>query len=248
MFLITMAGLSSRFFSAGYTVPKYQLKIGQATVFELSVRSFERYFTTDKFIFVIRDIFGTHEFVHAECEKMGITRYEIVTLEEETRGQAETAFLALEDIPSHEPVYIFNIDTFRYGFAKPEFVDACDGYLEVFQGEGEHWSFVAAGEDGTVVRTTEKDRISNLCSDGLYYFRSADLFKKIFSEARTNDERTRGEFYVAPLYNNLIANGGDVRYTVIDIQEIDFCGTPEEYSALLSKGEGSIQITSGAGQ
>jgi len=243
-----MAGLSSRFFSAGYAVPKYQLKIGQATVFELSVRSFERYFSTDKFVFVVRAIFDTPKFVRAECERIGIRQYEIVTLSEETRGQAETAFLALEQIQGDEPLYIFNIDTFRHGFEKPEFAEACDGYLEVFHGDGENWSFVAPGKDGTVVKTTEKNRISDLCSDGLYYFRSYDLFKKIFSKARANDERTRGEFYVAPLYNNLIADGGDVRYMVVDIKDIDFCGTPDEYSALLSKTGASIQIISGAEQ
>ncbi|MDH2050043.1 glycosyltransferase family 2 protein [Achromobacter marplatensis] len=248
MFLITMAGLSSRFFSAGYTVPKYQLKIGQATVFELSVRSFERYFNTDKFVFVVRDIFDTPKFVRAECEKMAISQYEVIVLNEETRGQAETAFLALEQLQGDEPLYIFNIDTFRHGFEKPEFAETCDGYLEVFHGEGENWSFVAPGQNGTVIRTTEKDRISDLCSDGLYHFRSYDLFRKIFTRARTNDERTRGEFYVAPLYNNLIADGGDVRYTVVDLRDIDFCGTPDEYSALLSKTESSIQIISGAQQ
>ncbi|HGG7172902.1 TPA: capsular biosynthesis protein, partial [Escherichia coli] len=33
MFVITMAGLSSRFFNAGYTVPKYQLPLHGQTVF-----------------------------------------------------------------------------------------------------------------------------------------------------------------------------------------------------------------------
>ena len=41
MFVIPMAGSSSRFFEAGFLLPKYQLLIGNETVFEWSVRSFE---------------------------------------------------------------------------------------------------------------------------------------------------------------------------------------------------------------
>ena len=48
-----MAGLSSRFFKAGYTKPKYQLDLNGETVFSWSVRSFERYFKTDKFCFYL---------------------------------------------------------------------------------------------------------------------------------------------------------------------------------------------------
>ena len=234
MFLITMAGLSSRFFAAGYKLPKYQLMLGDQTVFELSVRSFERYFTSDKFAFVVRDIFSTPDFVRTECQRLGIQRFEIVVLESETRGQAETAKLALDRLDSNESIYIFNIDTFRHGFRKPEFVDSCDGYLEVFRGPGEQWSFVEPGPENRVVRTTEKIRISDLCSDGLYYFRSGETFKELFEEAVARDERSKGEFYVAPLYNNLIARNGDARYVIIDSKQIDFCGTPDEYLALMS--------------
>ena len=47
MFVIPMAGLSSRFFKAGFEVPKYQLSIADTIVFDLAIKSFERYFSTD---------------------------------------------------------------------------------------------------------------------------------------------------------------------------------------------------------
>ena len=46
MFVIPMAGLSSRFFKAGFEVPKYQLSIADTIVFDLAIKSFERYFST----------------------------------------------------------------------------------------------------------------------------------------------------------------------------------------------------------
>ena len=55
MFVIPMVGKSSRFFEAGFSVPKYALPIGGKSVFECAVRSFEKYFKTDNFLFVVRD-------------------------------------------------------------------------------------------------------------------------------------------------------------------------------------------------
>lgn len=235
MFLITMAGLSSRFFKAGYSRPKYQLDIEGRTAFALSVLSFARYFKTDLFLFVVRDIYGTPDFVQQEATSLGISNFKIVVLEQETRGQAETAYLAVNQEPIEEPIFIFNIDTFRNNYIKPEFIDECEGYLEVFEGEGTHWSFVLPGEKHTVLQTSEKQRISNLCSDGLYYFRTRELFCSAYVDALSNEKLVNGEIYIAPLYNFLIDSGHTIKYESIRISDIDFCGTPEEYELLLSK-------------
>ena len=162
----------------------------------------------------------------------------LVVLDKETEGQAETIYLALQQLPDKqdEPLYIFNIDTFRYDFVKPDFALACDGYIEVFQGEGEHWSFVEPTGDNDVARTTEKERISDLCSDGLYYFASNALFRHYFEQMKNRNLYVKNELYVAPMYNLLLADGKVVKYDLIAPDAIDFCGTPSEYEALLAHG------------
>lgn len=235
MFLITMAGLSSRFFKVGYTLPKYQLELDGVSVFSHSILSFKKYFDSDTFVFVVRDVYGTPSFVEEEARKLGILDFRVVVLNGETRGQAETAYLALQEFPGDFPIFIFNIDTFRFDYKKPDFVGRCDGYLEVFKAEGEHWSFVQSSGSEDVVKTTEKDRISDLCSDGLYYFKQKTVFESLFVDAVSRNETVKGEYYVAPLYNRLIGRGGKVKYEVIELDQIDFCGTPEEYESLLSR-------------
>ncbi|EKO3985769.1 capsular biosynthesis protein, partial [Vibrio fluvialis] len=42
MIMIPMAGMSSRFFKAGYSKPKYMLEAKGKTLFEHSVLSFEK--------------------------------------------------------------------------------------------------------------------------------------------------------------------------------------------------------------
>lgn len=235
MIIIPMVGKSSRFFSAGYKDPKYKLNIKGQSVFSLAVQSFSQYFDSEDFLFVIRQDYSAYEFVESELKSLGVKNYSIKVLDKDTRGQAESVYLGSVDVDGSEPIYIFNIDTFRYGFTKPEIIDHCDGYLEVFRGEGEHWSFIEVNSTGKVLRTTEKERISDLCSDGLYYFRRKSDFDRAYISAEASDLSVKGEYYIAPLYNQLIQEGLLIGYDLIEINEIGFCGTPNEYESLLAE-------------
>jgi len=238
MFIIPMVGKSSRFFKEGYSEPKYKLLINGISVFEHSVRSFERYFSSDKFLFLVRSDYESSDFVEQKAKEMGILNFAIVEFSEETEGQADTVYKGLARAESfatsNEPLYIFNIDTFRPNFEKSsKSVD--DGYLEVFHGEGTHWSFALPGQNGQVLKTTEKDRISNLCSNGLYYFKSSAIFNKAFENSVLKGLKAKGEFYIAPLYNFLIENGLKVSYELVPASKIIFCGTPAEYQSILQQ-------------
>ncbi|KGQ33308.1 capsular biosynthesis protein [Gallibacterium genomosp. 2] len=238
MFIIPLAGLSSRFFKEGYTKPKYQLDLKGETVFSWSVKSFEKYFDTDKFVFIFRDFYDTKNFIEEEIKKLKITNYELICLLDETLGQADTVYQGLCKMNNDcdEEIYIFNIDSKIINFIKPSWTDDCDGYLEVFRGDGEHWSFAESQKNSNLVsRTAEKERISDLCSDGLYFFKNISLFKNLFLKARENNLVSNNEYYVAPLYNILIQEKGIVRYDLKEKRNILFCGTPYEYKKLLEE-------------
>jgi hypothetical protein len=228
-----MVGKSTRFFNAGYKVPKFQLTIDGTTVFAHSVLSFEKYFDTDEFYFIVRRDYDTPNFVESEIKKLKIKRYKIQILENETEGQAETVYLGLSNIHKEIPIYIFNIDTFRPDYIKPDFVNECDGYLEVFRGEGDQWSFIQTDAfNQKVTRTAEKKRISDLCSDGLYYFNKKKLFDQAFMNALKFNNKVKSEYYIAPLYNYLIKNKFNIKYEIIDKSKIHFCGVPKDYEHL----------------
>ena len=244
MIVLPMAGLSSRFFKAGYRVPKYMLDLHGAPVFDHALGSFAGLFGQERFVIICRDIADTPAFVRARAAALGVDpdQLDLVVLERETAGQAETVAVGLRaaGVVGAAPITIFNIDTFRPGFAHPDSFDvaAVDGYLEVFTAQGDHWSFVRACE-GTdrVVEVAEKRRISDLCSDGLYHFRSAAGYLELFAEVENRDPASLqgGEYYVAPLYNSAIARGADIRHVPVPAAHIRFCGTPEEYAALCAQ-------------
>ncbi|MBV9570698.1 MAG: capsular biosynthesis protein [Alphaproteobacteria bacterium] len=234
MFVFPMAGEGRRFREAGFTVPKYRLPLNGATVFDHVVGSFAAYFRDDVFLFI-----APHEeagFVEARRRALNIDRAHVVTLGQRTGGQADTVLsgLDLRGVAGGEPVGIFNIDTIRRGYAKPRpMMDPrCDGYLEVFRGEGVHWSFVEpeAGRPGMVASVVEKRPISEFCCTGFYYFRTAEDFRWAYANpAPPRSDSERRERYVAPLYNALIARGRQIAFDLIESRDVLFCGTPDEY-------------------
>ena len=243
MIVFPMAGLSRRFTDAGYQVPKYMLQAHGRSLFAHAVGGFASFFDTTPFLFVLRDIAGTRAFVEAECRALGVRDVRISALEAPTRGQAETVALGIADlaIGDETPLTVFNIDTFRPGFRFPDWDMAkVDGYLEVFRGSGANWSYVRPADGGgnRVLQTTEKVPISDLCCTGLYHFRSNGLFQKAYRETFAGGADAAGlaEFYVAPMYNALIAQGCDIRYSLIENHEVIFCGVPAEYLAFLADG------------
>ena len=98
MIVIPMAGLSSRFFKAGFDVPKYQLMLHEKTVFARALLSFQAYFDSDLFLLIIRDVYDTKAFVERELQHLGIKHYHICVLDAETEGQAHTVYLGLQSL------------------------------------------------------------------------------------------------------------------------------------------------------
>ena len=236
MIIIPMAGKSSRFYKAGYTLPKFMLPLNGKTIFEEAVSSFKKYFKTDFFLFITRTDDGSKDFVSMKCSELNIKNFEIICINHDTKGQAETISMGLDRMKMtpkiNEPVYIFNIDSIRVNFIKPtlKFLENVAGYLEVFIGEGEHWSFVEASTNNFVKKTTEKIKISDLCSNGLYYFESIDLFNETFEMFKITNNYN--ELFVAPMYNQLIESNLTVKYVLLDNNETIFSGTPDEYEYL----------------
>lgn len=235
--VIPMAGLSSRFTKAGYTLPKYMLYVVNKSLFNIAVSSFKDYFDTCDFLFIARDVFDTRRFIEEECSLMKIANYKIIMLDHPTKGQAETVMIGLEraHLSDDEAILIFNIDTFRPGYIFPTDSENWDGYLEVFKGHGSNWSYAKTenGDNSQVIETVEKKEISDNCSTGIYYFRQVRSYRYAYNKALL--DTSLKELYVAPLYNALIAKGQNIRINVIRREDVIFCGVPQEYCEYLTK-------------
>ncbi|MEP1383348.1 MAG: capsular biosynthesis protein [Paraglaciecola sp.] len=241
MFIIPMAGLSKRFTLAGYDQPKYMLDAHNKSLFEHAMLSFKKYFESESFLFICLDVKETKKFIESKCITLGIKNFDVIVLEEPTLGQAETVYLGLikANVPGSTPITIFNIDTFRPGFEFATNFDwsKTDGYLETFIGEGDNWSNIVPKSKGdfTVELTAEKKQVSKYCCTGLYHWERAEDFIKIFINYRKKDIKDvdGSEYYIAPMYNDLISMGKTVNYSIVPRTEVIFCGVPQEYIEFL---------------
>jgi dTDP-glucose pyrophosphorylase len=243
MIVIPMAGLSRRFADAGYELPKYMLDLDGDTVFFHVLKSFKAYYDVEDFLFICRNTHQTQSFITNECNKLRINNFKITVIPKPTTGQAETVLMGLKgiDFNPHSSITIFNIDTVRPDFSFPSepIIKEFDGFLEVFRGEGDDWSFVKtiSKNDMHVVETAEKKRISDLCSTGLYHFAHATDFIEALEQERHKPKGQwhANELYIAPLYNHLIKKGKKIFAVEVLKEKVIACGTPKEYRDLKNK-------------
>lgn len=142
MILIPMLGNSSRFFNSGYSVPKYELVLGEKPVFEHVLDSFAAYFDTESFTFGVRSDFEASEFVHRVATAAGIRSFEILEFHSTTDGQATSVAQMLARSRFNGPeedLVVFNADSFIDEFTKPVItaellldLDECQADLESY--------------------------------------------------------------------------------------------------------------------
>lgn len=166
----------------------------------------------------------------------------VLQVPEVTQGQLCTVLEAGEVIDGAEDILIATSDTFVVSELGRDLANrhpACRGMISVAELPGDHWSFARLGPEGTVVEVAEKRRISSLCSSGLYWFADGREFVNLAKGMVARDERTRGEFFVIPLYGKMIEMG--LRIDVSRASAVWDMGTPESaglFEAALGIGHG----------
>ena len=76
----------------------------------------------------------------------------------------------------------------------------------------------------------EKKQISSEATVGIYGFKKSSLFKNAYKKMTYLEDTVNGEYYVAPMYNQLIADGNKVLSYDVGLIEQDVfgTGTPED--------------------
>ena len=230
--VITMAGLGFRFRKAGFKIPKYMIEVKGKTLFEWSMLSLSAFKeTTNQIIFIVMkdQLMDETAFIKKACQKLTIDNYHIICIDYLTDGQATTAMLGERYWQPNNGLLIYNIDTYvEPGCMKPSDFHG-DGFIPCFVASGNHWSFARADNNFLVSEVREKERISDFCTIGAYYFKSCQLYKDIYDKYYSNDQKLeKGEKYIAPLFNELIDRGHNVYLNVIDSSRVKVLGTPEE--------------------
>jgi dTDP-glucose pyrophosphorylase len=236
-----MAGEGSRFAAAGFTLPKPLIPVNRVPMIELVVRNITPK-RAHRFIFICQAAHA-RAFDLADFLSQIAPGCSVIELAGATEGAACTVLKARDHIDGDAPLMIANSDQFvdggADGFIEDGLSGGLDGSIMTMFSRDPKWSFAALRSDGLVGRVAEKEPISDQATVGLYIFSRGSDFVAGAESMIAKNLRVKGEFYVAPVYNELIERGR--RIGIHNIGPVDHrmhgLGTPEDLAAYLSRVE-----------
>jgi dTDP-glucose pyrophosphorylase len=218
--LIPMAGKSLYFPESEFPFPKPLIEIGKKTMIEHVIENLTTVGKDIQFIFVLSS---------ADCRKFHldstlniITNHQcqIVRLNNETKGAACSALMAINHIGNEDPLIIANADQLFDDSLSDLIAQLAqaDAGVVTFESVHPRWSYVRLDQEQFVIETAEKRPISRDAIAGLYYFRRGSDFVKAAMSSIQKDSSVKGNFYIAPTLNELILQGKKIRVAKIDAQ------------------------------
>lgn len=235
--IIPMAGMGSRFASAGYEKPKPFIDVlGKPMI----VRVLENLSYPDaRYILIARKD-------HLEKEKDLVAKIEkdfnakFVAIDKLTEGTACTVLYARAFINNDAPLLIANSDQI-VDIDIASFIDDCferdlDGSILTFIDEDMNpkWSFAKLNEQSLVVDVKEKVAISNIATVGIYFYRKGKDFVDAALDMIIENDRVNNEFYTCPTYNYAIKNQARIGVFNIEMEQMHGIGTPEDLNLYLN--------------
>ena len=234
--VIPMAGLGSRFVSAGYKKPKPFIDVGGVPMIIKVLRNLN--YPGARYILVARREHIELEFNLVEKIKQEFNAV-FIPIDSVTEGTACTVLFARKYINNGVPLLIANSDQL-VDIKIEEFIDDCtnrdlNGSILSFidKDKNPKWSFAKTDGNGFVTQVKEKDPISEVATVGVYMFNRGSLFVNGAIDMIIENDRSGGEFYTCPVYNYLIRDGFKIGIYNIDELQMHGLGTPSDLKKYL---------------
>lgn len=236
--VIPMAGLGSRFSAAGYERPKPFIDVAGQTMIERVMENLQ--IPGAQYVLLARDEhLKAYGFVAQQLTNRGDVSF--VEISKTTEGAACTLLFSRGVVDWESPLLIANCDQI-VDFDCSTYIRDCldrrlDGSILVFEDAERNpkWSFARLDDAGLVAEVKEKQPISSKATVGIYFFTRARDFIDGAVEMIINNDRVNNEFYVAPVYNYIIARGAKVGVYEIAPSAMHGIGTPPDLEAFVAK-------------
>lgn len=239
--VIPMAGLGSRFSSAGFDKPKPFIDVlGKPMIVNVLDNLKCK---NARYILIARK---EHIDQESELCKKIMSEYNavFVPIDQTTEGAACTVLFAREFINNDTSLIIANSDQIIDGTFQ-HFVDDCrerglDGSIMTFKDphKDTKWSFARVDGRGYVLEVKEKQAISDMATVGIYLFSKGRDFVNASLDMIVRNDRVKNEFYVCPVYNHAIRTGSKIGVYDIPFVAMHGIGTPEDLAAYIKTKKG----------
>jgi dTDP-glucose pyrophosphorylase len=238
--LVPMAGPNELFKESGYAYPKNLIEIQGRPLIEHVYQNLNS-ITAEKFIFIINKEEMTRFHLDNVLKLLNPT-CSVIAAESNTKGAACSALLAIEEINDDEPLLIANGDQIIFEDLQKIIAkfrnEGLDGGIVTFNSVHPRWSYIRVDENGLVIEAAEKRPISKLATAGLYYFKKGKDFIQAVMNMIRKDAHVNGNFYICPVYNELILRQFKIGHLEIPRQNYFSLTDPQSvqvYEEYLSK-------------
>lgn len=234
--IVPLGGRAVRFQERGYTFPKPLIEIGTRSMIEFVLENLAPP-PPVRFTFICRKE-HLSEFYLGDMLRLLAPDCRVISLEQETAGALCSVLLAIDDLRPDEEVLVANGDQYLSTSLTP-FYEKCrlpeiDGCILTFTATHPRWSFVRVDSDGFVQAVAEKRPISKRATVGLYYFRRAGDLLAGAERMLVKGLTTGGQFFVAPVYNELLLEGKRIATHHVPDGAMQSLGTPEDLERFLA--------------
>lgn len=231
--LIPMAGEGSRFAKEGYQFPKPLIDVNGKPMIQRVVENLD---FNARYIFLVRKKhLEKYSGLENTLRLVTNNKTEIVIVDELTEGAACTCLLAKDLINNDSELLIANSDQIieyeKENFEYIKNLTNVDGMVYSFNAVHPKWSFAKINSRGYITEIAEKKPISNIATCGIYWFRKGVDFVGSAEHMIKQEKKVNGEYYVAPVYNEMIAENKLV--IPFYVHKMHGIGTPEDLNAYL---------------
>jgi len=230
--VIPMAGYGSRFVSAGFLEPKPMIKVRGKPMIQLVVENL-RPKKPHRFIFICREEHLRDYDLKSFLLDIAPNSL-IISIKEVTEGAACTVLLSKKLINNDQQLMIANCDQFidvdiNEYLARMD-NSQIDGMIMTMRASDSKWSYIKYNRMNLVEFVVEKQVISDEATVGIYNFRNGSDFVESAEAMIRMNMRVNNEFYVAPTYNHLIAEGKSIAFFNVGSSGYGMygLGTPED--------------------
>jgi NDP-sugar pyrophosphorylase family protein len=229
--LIPMAGLGSRFADSGYRDPKPMIDVNGKPMIAAVIDSLD---IDAQYIFIVQQEHINKYSVDILLSDL-VPGCRIVSIDGITEGAASTTLHARHIIDNDTPLVIANSDQIvEWDSVVFKTLTKRNNVIATFVDESMNpkWSFSKL-HNAVITEVAEKDPISQIANVGIYGWSKGSDYVKYAQQMIEKNIRTNNEFYIAPVYNEAIADGKIVMPYFVDAMH--GVGTPEDLEEYLDK-------------
>lgn len=223
--IIPMAGRGQRFESEGYIFPKPLIEVNRKLMVEYVLENFENIDNLNYVFIVLKE--HNDQFQIAKVLKRLVPDCNVIIIPDVTEGAAQTVLTADELVADDEDVIVCNCDQWLE-WDSVDFISKAQKspYHWIVTFNSVHPKFSYVKYDGEkVTEVKEKDPISDIATTGIYYWKKWVDFKWAANTMIERNRRTNGEFYVCPVYQELVERGDTIKIYPVGMHSL---GTPED--------------------